>query len=62
MNASIGATGTYEGDWAFLQSGKDCFNLLLHCASVGLALPAMKMSAQVLNYQGNSLRVLSARS
>jgi hypothetical protein len=34
------------------------FNFLLHRALPQLPLPTMKMSAQVLNYQGNSLSLL----
>jgi hypothetical protein len=32
-----------------------CFYLFLYCALPVLPLPAVKMSAQVLNYQGDSV-------
>jgi hypothetical protein len=32
-----------------------CFNFFLDCAVMLLSLPAMKVSTQVLNYQGYSL-------
>jgi hypothetical protein len=55
VNSSIGSTGAVQRHGMIENTRKYVFDFLLYRAIALLPLPPMKMSAQVLNYQGDSL-------
>jgi hypothetical protein len=62
MNASVSSARGMDTHRVSQDLFQSSFNLLLDCAMLGLPLPSMKVSAQVLNYQGNSLSLQWVRN
>ncbi len=54
MNTGIGSTCTMDGNRVAQHSGDRVFNIRLNRALVGLTLPAMEVSSEILNDEGNS--------
>jgi hypothetical protein len=55
MDTCISSSRTVKGDWSMQNRQEYFFDLFLYRAVSCLSLPTVKMSAQVLNHQGNSL-------